>query len=146
RERGEVAGATAEVTLAAEVFERHRRAADELAARVRAIEEALGSQYDEVLQRISALEQQLERDEAERGRLAGERPGIERSIGGLEEQVARAEAERAAAEAHRTSPHHRFVTALRRGVAADAGVDTPADLDGVTAVLPVARDVAARIG
>ena len=146
REHRGIAAATEAVTLAQETVGRHSRALTDLVSRTTAIEEALGLKYDAVLERISALERQLEVDDTERNKLRGEQPKLERLIGTLEQQVEQAEAERARADAHRTSTHSRLVTAVQRRMATDAGLDTPATLDGVTAVLIAARDIATKAG
>lgn len=99
-----------------------------------------------MLERIGALERQLGLDESERDRIRKDLPGLERRIGKLEQQVEQAESERAAADIHRGSTHQRIVTALRRGIGIDAGIETPQALDGVTAVLAAARDITTKLG
>lgn len=146
REHREVVAATDAAAFAQETVERHRRALADLVSRIKAVEEALGSKYEVVIERITALERQLGLDDAERTKLRGEQPQLERLIGNLEQQVEQAEVERAHADASRTGAHARFVTAVRRGMATDAGIDTPVTLDGVTAVLNAARDIATRAG
>ena len=146
RERKEMADATAAVVAAREAHTRVGRSVQELGARMRAVEEALGSEYDHILERIGTLEHQCEKDDRERRALVAKRPEIDEAIGRLKEAVQQAEADRTAAEAHRATTHRRFVTAVRRGFARDAGIEAPDELDGVTAVLAAAREVAATIG
>lgn len=146
RERRELVAATGAAADAQETVDRHERALADLVSRITAIEEALGSQYDDVLERIGALERQLGTDESERSRIRKDLPELERRIGKLEQQVEQAESERAAADLHRASTHQRIVTALRRGIGTDAGIETPQALDGVTAVLAAARDITTKLG
>jgi uncharacterized protein (TIGR02680 family) len=146
RERREVVAAADAAAAARESVDRHRRALADLISRVTAIEEALGSKYEAVVERIGTLERRLELDDAARDELRSELPKLERLIGSLEQQVEQAEIERAHADTRRSEAHGRFVTAVHRGMASDAGLDPPAALDGVTAVLTAARDVATRAG
>lgn len=146
REQREFKAASDAVADAQGTVDRHKQALAELVSRISAIEEALGSRYDDVLERIGTIERQLRLDETERNRLRKDLPGLERQIGKLEQQVEQAEAERAAADDHRTSTHHRLVTALRRGIGIDADIETPQVLDGVTAVLTAARDITTKLG
>jgi uncharacterized protein (TIGR02680 family) len=146
RERSEMDDATTARAGARDVHADFDRSVDELRARTRAVEDALGSDYDEILERIAALEQRCDDDEQERSALTARRPAIEQAIGRLKESVERSELEREAAEEHRSATHVRFVTSVRRGLTRDAGVDASGELDGVTAVLTTARDVAATIG
>lgn len=146
REQRELVAATGAAADAQETVDRQKRTLAELISRITAIEEALGSQYDDVLERIGALERQLGLDESERKRLRKDLPELERRIGKLEQQVEQAESDRVAADAHRTATHHRIVTALRRGIGIDADIETPQALDGVTAVLTAARDITTKLG
>jgi uncharacterized protein (TIGR02680 family) len=146
RERDGLDTATAAYATDRDAHARVNRAVEDLTARVRAVEEALGSSYDEILQRIDELDRQREAEERERGDLATARLGLERLIGGLEASLRQAEADRAAAEHHRSAVHRRFATAVGRGLARDAGVAVPDELEGVTAVLSAARELAASLG
>ena len=146
REERDRAGASEAAADAKETEVRHQRALAAIVSRITAIEDALGSRYDDVLERISALERQLAMDEAEHTALRSDQPKLQHSIGALEQRVEQAEAERAHADAHRAATHHRLVTALARGVGTDADVESPTNLDGVTAVLTAARDIAATLG
>lgn len=146
REQRELAAASDATVDAQETADRHRRSLAELVSRITAIEEALGSQYDDILTRIGDLEQQRGLDEAERDGLRKDQPKLERLIGTLEQRVEQAEVERVDADTHRTSTHHRLVTALSRGVGIDADIETPDALDGVTAVLTAARDITTKLG
>ena len=146
REERDRAGASEAAAEAKETEVRHQQALAALVSRITAIEDALGSRYDDVLERISALERQLAMDEAEHTALRSDQPKLQHSIGALEERVEQAEAERAHADAHRAATHHHLVTALARGVGTDADVESPTNLDGVTAVLTAARDIAATLG
>lgn len=146
REREGLDAATAAYATDRDAHERVNRAVEDLAARVRAVEDALGSSYDEILQRIDELDRQREADELERGDVATARPGLERLIGGLETSLRQAEADRVAAEDHRSAAHRRFATAVGRGLARDVDIAVPDDLEGVTAVLSAAREMAASLG
>lgn len=146
REREELEGAKAAYEVERDAHARVERAAEDLATRERAVEQALGSDYDEILQRIDTLERQREADERERSKLASDRPTLDELIGRLKESVRQAEADRTAAEAHRSDTHVRFVAAVGCGLVSDAGVAVQAELEGVTAVLSAAREVAASLG
>ena len=126
-----------------ETVDRHERALAD--PRITAIEEALGSQYDDVLERIGALERQLGLDESERDRIRKDLPGLERRIGKLEQQVEQAESRtrcrhppRIDTSAHRDRPAPRHRHRCRHR--------TPQALDGVTAVLAAARDITTKLG
>jgi uncharacterized protein (TIGR02680 family) len=146
REREGLDAATAAHAADREADARIGRTVEDLAARVQAVEAALGSSYDEILRRIDELDRRREADKQQRDDLAAARPGIERLIGGLETSLRQAEADRAAAEDHRAAVHRRFAAAVGRGVARDADLAVPGELEGVTAVLTAARDLATSLG
>lgn len=146
REQRELVAASGAAAASLETVDRHNRSLAKLVSRITAIEEALGSQYDDVLETIGALERQLGLDESERDELRRDLPELERQIGKLEQRVEHSEAERAEADIHRTSTHLRLVTALRRGIGIDAGMEIAGALDGVTAVLTAARNITTKLG
>ncbi len=74
REQREHVAASNAAADAQETVDRHKRALAELVSRIAAIEEALGSEYDDVLERIGALERQLGLDETERNVLRRDQP------------------------------------------------------------------------
>lgn len=146
REREGLDAATAVYSTDRDAHARVERAVEDLATRVRAVEEALGSSYHDILRRIDELDRQREADEQERIDLASARPKVERLIGGLETSLQQAETDRVAAEDHRSAVHRHFASAVGRGLVHDAGVAVQAELEGVTAVLSAAREVAASLG
>jgi uncharacterized protein (TIGR02680 family) len=146
REQRDVDDATTAVADVRQAHTRVARSLEDLRARTAAIEEALGSDYDVILERIAALEHECAEGEQERDTLRSRRPEIDEAIGGLKKAVEQSELERAAADEHRSATHVRLVTAVRRGLARDAGAEVSDELDGVTAVLTVARELIATIG
>ncbi len=146
RERRDVTSAQVGVERAREALERHATTLAGLESHIAAVEEALGSQYEEVVARIAELDRRLHQDDDEHHRLDAELRQVLPRIGHLEERVRQTEGDRAAAEAKRAGAHRRFVAAAERGLAGDAGLDVP-DVDGgVTVVLAAARSVAADLG
>lgn len=146
REQEEVAAAAGGAERTRETLARHTAAMSEHEAHVAAIEEALGSRYEEVVDRIADLERRAQLDADEQRTLADELRALLPRIGRLEERVRQTEDDRAEAEASRAVAHDRFVVAAGRGLMVDAGHQTP-DVDGgVTAVLGAARELAAALG
>ncbi len=131
--------------LATEGFEATQRDHRRLDGTVAALASTVGAAYDDVLTRLQQLREQHAIDRKRLRKLRDERPRIDQAIGNLEATVQRAEEERQRAEQVRVAAHVRFVSAVRRGLATDAEATLPDDLDGVTAVLAAARDLAAQL-
>ena len=130
---------------AAHLAESERRAA-EITTRLAALESSLGAEYQQILDRLSALDGERHRLRGRREELARLRPSLDQRIGTLRAQLEQAEAARLQAEETRLATHRRFTAALGDGLARDGAVAAPAGpFDGVSAVLATARAVAAEL-
>ena len=78
----------------------------------------------------------------EQKRLQDSRLELGRRIGTLETSLAQAEQDRIDAFAQRAAAHQRFTAANADGLLSEAGLEWEGALDGVTAVLAAAREVA----
>lgn len=119
---------------------------DASAGRLATLDAAIGTAYAEILDRLDDLARQRSAAEHRQRGLRKELPQATKLIGGLAETLAQAESARAAAEEHRASTHRRLVAAVQDGLAADARVAVPEQLDGVTAVLTATRDLTGALG
>ncbi len=122
-----------------------RAEARQVEARAAALDATVGVEYHQVLQRIEAL--QAERSDAGRlvDELRGRIPGLRQRVGELSQVVRDAADARQQAEAARDAAHRNLVD-VANGLLADAGIDPPAALDGVSAVLAFARAALADHG
>ena len=121
--------------------ERHHR---DLAARLAALEETVGSAYREVVARIDACQDEHARLEEWGLALADERRALGQRIGRLSAALETVEQERERAEASREQAHARLAGLLRDGFADDADVEVEAPANGepgVTAMLGTAREL-----
>lgn len=136
---------------------------DELSARLDALEESVGAEYRDVVERIGRAESEasgLDQARAAHARRLRELAG---DMGRLEAELEKVEAERLASEAERDDAHAAFAAAVTDGLAADADVQLPdggplaAEGEGrgagdgptaasASAVLDAARAVAAALG
>lgn len=126
-----------------------RTQADGLTSQVRVLEETVGAEYRELAALIDAAEVEASRLEEEGSALGRREVGLAQREGGLDQQAAAIEERRSAAEVQREMAHQSFGGVVADGLVADSGIDAvvdPSRLSGVTAVLEVAREIAAALG
>lgn len=137
----------AELAEQATARERHHR---ELAARLSALEETVGSAYREVVAQIEACRRE-HADLDERGRaLQDERLELRDRLGRLAGALEAVESERDEAERDRERARDRLTGLLRDGFDADADAEveaapTDGEAAGVTAVLHTARELVRQL-
>lgn len=116
------------------------------AGRLATLDASIGTAYAEILDRLDELARQRTAAEQRQRGLRKEVPQAERAIGGLRQTLAQAETARATAEEHRAATHRQLVAAVQDGLAVDARVPAPEQLDGVTSVLTATRELTTALG
>ena len=133
--------------LAAEATERTREldtTAQQLAARLAAVEASVGVEFRELDAQLRVITDRVDAIDTERERLRRRENELGERIGGLREQSERDDADRTAAVAERDVA----AEVLRRLAAGTLGADAQLDVelaDGVTAMLAAARAVAEQV-
>jgi uncharacterized protein (TIGR02680 family) len=127
----------AEATL-----ERSRRQAQDARVRLNTLEATAGVEHRAVLAEIDGLQGEARQKKEEQKGLQSSRLELGRRIGMLQTSLVQAEEERIAAFAQRDTAHRRFGAADAEGLLAEAEVERAGALDGLTAVLAAARQVA----
>jgi len=139
-------GAAARAAEAAAHLADSERSAAEITTRLAALESSIGAEYQQILDRIAALDEERRRLRIQARELAEQRPALDQGIGMLEAKLAHAEAARLRAEDERAAAHRRFVAVIADGLPGDAGTEVPpGPLDGVSVILAAARAVAAHL-
>ncbi|MGA2305519.1 MAG: TIGR02680 family protein [Acidimicrobiales bacterium] len=122
--------------------ERSRRQAQDARIRLNTLEATAGVEHRAVLAEIDGLQAEARQKKEEQKGLQNSRLELGRRIGTLQTSLAQAEEARVAAFAQRETAHRRFNAADAEGLLAEAGVGREGALDGLTAVLAAAREVA----
>lgn len=136
----------ADLREAQNTLESHERHARELKSRLDALEQTVGSDFQEIVARLSALSDERRSLEERRHVLESKRVELAGRVGKLDEQLTQASRERERAEAERDAAHRRFVACVVDGIGRDADheVDAGALGAGLSAVLDAARATAQR--
>ena len=122
--------------------ERSRRQAQDARVRLATLEATAGVEHRAILAEIDGLQAEARLNKEEQKRLQDSRLELGRRIGTLQTSLAQAEQARFDAFAQRDSAHQRFTAANADGLLSEAGLEWEGALDGVTAVLAAAREVA----
>ncbi len=122
-----------------------QRHAQDAAVTLATLEANVGVEFKEVLGQIAVLEAESRTKKSEHKGLQETRLGLGKRMGTLESTLVRAEQDRVDADARREEAHRRFVALVADDLAGDAGVELDGRLDGVTAVLAAAREIAATL-
>ncbi len=116
--------------------------ADELTARLAALESAVGADYRQTLDRLAELTQERAEHQRRVRALDQEDRELVRSVAVLGERSEQAEAARGRAESERTTAQRAFVDRVG-ALGVDATFDLPGPWDNATAILAAARSLAA---
>ena len=122
--------------------ERSRRQAQDARVRLATLEATAGVEHQAVLAEIEGLQAEARLKKEEQKRLQESRLELGRRIGTLQNSLARAEQDRIDAFVQRDAAHQRFTAANADGLFSEAELEWEGALDGVTAVLAAAREVA----
>ncbi len=122
--------------------ERSSRQAQDARVRLATLEATAGVEHRAVLSEIDVLQAEARLNKEEQKGLHGSRLELGRRIGTLETSLAQAEQARIDASALRATAHQRFTAANVDGLFVEAGLEWEGALDGMTAVLAAAREVA----
>jgi uncharacterized protein (TIGR02680 family) len=122
--------------------ERSRRQAQDAHVRLATLEATAGVEHRAVLAEIDGLQAEARLNKEEQKRLQDTRLELSRRIGTLQTSLAQAEQARIDAFAQRDAAHERFTAADAEGLLTEAGLEREGALDGLTAVLAAAREVA----
>ena len=145
RARTEAERAEAAASQAAEHLADSEREAEAASVRLGTLEQTVAAPYRQVLDRLTALDDQR-RDHARRQRtLTKQQLELTERTGQLKQTLIEATRARGRAEQERDETHRRFVALATDGLAADAQLELPDRIDGVTAVLEAAQAAAAGL-
>ena len=137
--------ATELFAAAEKTSERSRREAKDAKVRLDTLEATAGVEHKTVLAELERLQEDSRKSKSARQDLEEARRALSRQIGTLTTTVAQAKQERVEAGTRRDAAHERFVALAGDVLLAEAEVGHDGPLDGVTAVLAVARAVAAEL-
>jgi regulator of replication initiation timing len=113
-------------------------------AKLRALREALGASFAELMQRLAEIRKRLAEVHHARTSLLADDRRLERQLGSLEQQCKDTESKRDAAQRKRQSAHDAYVDLCRDGLLGDAELGVApvlAELHNLTAQLESARKV-----
>jgi len=122
--------------------DRSGRQAQDARVRLATLEATAGVEHRAVLAEIDGLQAEARQNKEEQKCLHQSRLELGRRIGTLETSLTQAEQARIDAFAQRGAAHQRFTAANADGLFGEAGLEWEGALDGVTAVLAAAREVA----
>jgi uncharacterized protein (TIGR02680 family) len=122
---------------------RSSRQAKDARVRLTTLEATAGVEHKAVLAEIAGLQAEGRQLKSEQKDLHDARLDLGRRIGTLETRLAQAEQDRIDAFEQRDAAHRRFAAADAEGLLTEAEVARKGPLEGVTAVLTAAREVAA---
>jgi uncharacterized protein (TIGR02680 family) len=118
----------------------------ELDAQAQAVTATLGADYEDLLETMSRLEVEHDRQREIRQHVADRRPALDQSQGRHEQTLLTANEQLAEAEADRSARHARLLRLHASPLVADAELaPAEASVDGVTATLALARSLGAEL-
>ena len=124
---------------------RSSRQAQDARVRLATLEATAGVEHRAVVAEIDGLQAEARQNKDEQKSLHDARLELGRRIGTLETSLAQAEQARIDAFVQRAAAHQRFTAANGDGLFTEAGLEWEGALDGVTAVLAAAREVATAL-
>ena len=119
-----------------------RRQARDAAVKLQTLEATAGVEHKAVLAEIELLQAEARQKKEEQKTLQDSRLELGRRIGTLQTSLAQAEQTRIDAFRQRDTAHQRFSALNADGLLSEAEVERESPLDGVTAVLTAAREIA----